>query len=138
MIALQTISAYWVWLALACLFLAIEVLLVPSGFFLCLGTAAAIMSGVTFFVPDLSWLWALTLFSVLLVAACFVWFKVLRKRFNSGSDDDKSSLNVKTRQLVGYRTVLTEAITAGRGLIRVNDSPWPVEAEEDYPAGLQS
>ena len=121
MIALQTISAYWVWLALACLFLAIEVLLVPSGFFLCLGTAAAIMSGVTFFVPDLSWLWALTLSSVLLLAACFVWFKALRKRFNSGSDDDKSSLNVKKRQLVGYRTVLTAAIIAGRGRIRVND-----------------
>lgn len=137
MAELQSISPYWIWLALACLFLAVEVLVVPSGFFLCMGTAAGIMAALTFAVPDFSLLWSLTLYAFLLVVACGVWWNLLRKKFNSGSDDGKNTLNVKTRQLVGYRTTLTEALKDGRGKIRVNDSPWPVEADDDYPAGTK-
>ena len=136
---LTSLQPFWIWLALACLFLAMEVLIVPFGFFLCLGTAAGIMAGVMFFFPSISWLWGLTLYSMLMVVACWVWWRVIRgKRVKSSvEEEDDGTVNVKTRQLIGYKAVLSEDIKAGRGRIRVNDSPWPVEADIDYPAGTK-
>jgi membrane protein implicated in regulation of membrane protease activity len=135
---LRNIAPFWIWLALACIFLAMEALVMPSGFLLCLGTAAGIMAVVVFFLPALSWLWSVTLFSLLLVVSGWVWWKLLRKkRGQQSGEEDEGLLNVKTRQLVGYRAVLDEGVKAGRGRIRVNDSPWPVEADADYPAGTR-
>jgi len=132
---MSELQPYWYWLALACLLLTIEVLVVPVGFFLCLGTAAALIALLLFLAPGISLLWTLTLFSVLVVLSCLFWWKVMKKRSKAGEEGDDALLNVKTRQLVGYRAVLDEGIKAGRGKIRVNDSHWPVEAEADYPAG---
>jgi membrane protein implicated in regulation of membrane protease activity len=133
---LHDIAPFWFWLALACVFLVLELLLLPSGFLLCLGSAAGIMAVVVFFFPSLSGLWSLVLFALLMVLSGWIWWKVLRKkRGRHTQEEDEGLLNVKTRQLVGYRSVLDEDLKAGRGRIRVNDSPWPVEADCDYPAG---
>ena len=134
---LNSLQPFWLWLAVACIFLAIEVLIVPSGFFLCLGTSAAIVAAVLFFVPAISWLWAFTLFAALTVASGIFWWKVVRKRSKMHEEQDEGTLNVKTRQLIGYRATLDEDIKNGRGRIRVNDSAWPVTADADYPAGTR-
>ena len=131
---LTTLQPYWLWLALACMLLAVEVLIVPSGLFLCLGTSAALMAAIRFFVPGISWLWALTLFSILIVLSSLFWWKVMRKR---RAHEDEEHLNIKTRQLIGYRALLDADIKDGRGKLRVNDSHWPVEADADYPAGTR-
>ena len=133
---LNALQPYWFWLALACMLLAIEMLIAPSGLFLCLGTSAALMAAIRFFAPGLSWLWALTLFSFLLVLSSLFWWKVMRKRIAHG-DGEGGHLNVKTRQLIGYRAALDEDIKGGRGKLRVNDSHWPVEADADHPAGTR-
>ena len=130
----NSLQPYWLWLALACLLLAIEALVAPTGFFLCLGTSAALIAVLLFFAPAMPWLWALALFSVLIVLSCLFWWKMMKKR-KDGREGDDALLNVKTRQLVGYRAVLDEGIKGGRGKIRVNDSHWPAEAEADYRAG---
>ena len=130
---MSELQPYWFWLALACLLLAIEVLIVPTGLFLCLGTSAALIAALLFFAPELSWHWTLALFSVLLVLSGLFWWTVMRRRYMNREADD--GLNVKTRQLVGYRAALEEDIKNGRGKLRVNDSPWPVTADADYPAG---
>lgn len=132
---LLNINPFWIWLGLACLFLAIEVLIAPSGFFLCLGSAAALVALVVLLVPSLPWLWALTLFAVLAVIAGWLWWRLVRKKIGQDADEKSTSLNVKTRQLIGYRGVLEEAVRAGKGRLKVNDSPWLVQAEADYPAG---
>lgn len=132
---LHNLDAFWIWLALACLLLAVEVLIVPSGFFLCLGSSAVVVAAVVFFLPDLTWLWAVTLFSVLSVASGWLWWKLLRKRRSVTRAEQAEALNVKSKQLVGYRGVLAEDMRGGRGRLRVNDSPWPAEADQDYPAG---
>jgi len=134
---LTSLQPYWFWLALACILLAIEVLIVPSGLFLCLGTSAALMAAIRFFVPGMSWLWALTLFSILLVLSSLFWWKVMKKQRKAHEDGEDGHLNVKTRQLIGYRAVLDEDIKGGRGKLRVNDSHWPVETDADYPAGTR-
>ena len=72
---------------------------------------------------------------MLTVLSSLFWWKVVRKRSKAREEEDEGILNVKTRQLIGYRALLTEDIKGGRGRIRVNDSPWPVEADRDYPAG---
>lgn len=132
---LGNISPYWIWLGLGCLLLAVEVLIVPIGFFLCLGSAAVIMAALTFLFPGLSWLWALSIYSALSVLSIWFWFAVIRKRRSTRDKEENELLNVKTRQLIGYRGELLEALKGGRGRIKVNDSPWMVQAEKDYPAG---
>lgn len=132
---LLNINPFWIWLGLACLFLAIEVLIAPSGFFLCLGSAAAIVALVVLIVPSLPWLWVLTLFALLSVIACWLWWRLVRKKIGQDADEESTSLNVKTRQLIGYRGVLEDSMQAGRGRLKVNDSPWLVQADTDYPAG---
>lgn len=136
---LPGINPFWIWLGLACIFLAIEVIIAPSGFFLCLGTAAAIVALVVLIAPELPWLWTLTLFAALSVIASWAWWQLVRKKLNRDKErgEEDQRLNVKTRQLIGYRAVLTQDIKAGRGRLRVNDSPWPVEADSDYPAGTR-
>lgn len=133
--ALLNVNPLWVWLGLACLFLAIEVLLAPSGFFLCLGSAAAIVALAVLLFSSLTWLWALTLFAVLSVIACWLWWRLIRKKGGQAADEETAELNVKSRQLVGYRGILESGLKAGKGRLKVNDSPWLVEAEQDYPAG---
>lgn len=129
---------FWMWLILACVFLAIEVVVVPlGGFFLCIGSAAAIVSVVAFFVPDISWQWAVALFSVLMVIAIALWWKFIQKRRAAGKNSTEETLNSREKLMIGYQAVLTEAILHGRGKMKVQDSPWPVEAEEDYPAGTR-
>lgn len=131
---LQNITPFWFWLALCCLFMAVEVLVVSTGFFLCLGTSAGVVALLAFLFPSLSWLWAGFVFSVLAVASGLFWWYILHKKLGR-TRERENTLNMKMRQLIGHRAVLAEPIRAGRGRLRVNDSDWPAQAEADYPAG---
>lgn len=131
---LQSVEPYWIWVGLACLLLAVEVLIVPTGFFLCLGTSAGLMAVLAFFGPDISWLWMLTVYAVLMVLSCLFWMKVMRRR---PKEADSDRLSQRSAQLVGVRLMLDEPVRGGRGRVRIKDSPWPVEADEDYPAGTR-
>ena len=51
---LSSLQPFWLWLAGACLLLMVEVLVVPTGFFLCLGTSAAAIAALLFFAPGIS------------------------------------------------------------------------------------
>lgn len=134
---LLNVNPLWVWLGLACLLFAIEVLIVPLGFFLCLGTAAAVVGLLVLIFPSLPWLWAMTLFALISVIACWIWWRIVRKKQNAMGEDERLALNTKTKQLIGYRGVLEQPLKAGKGKLKVNDSPWLVEADRDYPAGTQ-
>ena len=133
----EHIAPFWIWLILGGVLLAVEVLIVPSGFLLCIGTAACVVGVVTFFFSAIPLVWELSLFALLSLVSCYGWWTVLRKRRGGVDHEDEGALNVKTRQLVGYRAVLSEGLKNGRGRLRVNDSSWPVEADADYPAGTR-
>ena len=134
---LEHIAPFWIWLILGGALLAVEVLIVPSGFLLCIGTAACVVGALTFFFSAIPLVWELSLFALLSLASCYGWWTVLRRRRGGVDHADGDILNVKTRQLVGYRAVLSEWLKNGRGRLRVNDSSWPVEADADYPAGTR-
>ena len=132
----EHIAPFWLWFILGGLLLAAEVLIVPSGFLLCIGTAACVVGGISFFA-NLPLVWELSLFALISVISCYGWWTILRKRRGGVDHADGSALNVKTQQLAGYRAVLAEPLKNGRGRLRVNDSSWPVEADADYPAGTR-
>ena len=134
---MEHIALFWIWLTLGGILLAVEVLIVPSGFLLCIGTAACLVGAVTFFFSGIPLVWELSLFALLSLISCYGWWAVLRKRRGGVEHAQGDALNAKARQLAGYRAVLAEGLKNGRGRLRVNDSSWPVEADADYPAGTQ-
>lgn len=50
-------------------------------------------------------------------------------------ETDHPHLNQRGAQYIGKTFTLIEAIKNGQGKIKVADSPWRVEGEEDCPAG---
>ncbi len=131
----STIDPFWFWLVLALAFLALEVLVLPSGFLLCVATAAGIVAVITFFA-DIPWLWSSTIFALLLLPASYGWWKFIRNR-KEKDPSEELGLNARAQRLLGYTATLTEPVVHGKGRLRVNDSSWPVIADTDYPAGTR-
>lgn len=129
-------NPFWTWLALTAIFLVVEVVIVPSGFFLCLGTSSAVVALFTFLFPETDWLNAFLLFSGIMLVSSLFWWRVMQK--NRGrSNDDADKLGSRQQQLMGMRLVLDTPLHNGKGRVKLNDAAWPVEADEDYPAGTR-
>lgn len=120
----------WGWLALGFLLIAVEVLVFPGGFPLWIGLAALAMAGVTA-VVTLPWEGELILFGLLAVAASVLAWKLHYRRSRTDAAD---SLHDRVDALMGRQFVLEEAIVAGVGRIRVDDTTWRVSGP-DLPAG---
>ena len=123
----------WGWLALGLGLIALEVLLLNLGFLLWLGIAALAMGGVTWLF-EMSWMVELLVFAALSMLAGLVAWKL-----HHGADratDAADGLHDRGAGLVGREFALDEAITAGIGRIRVDDSVWRVSGP-DLPAGTR-
>lgn len=119
------------WLTLGGLLLAAE-MLGTGGFLLWCGVAAVITGVVTWILP-LNLEWQGVCFAVLTVLSAFIWWRWLARR-HSGTKPE-NTLNQRGQTLIGRELVLDEALVYGRGNVRVGDSRWPVQADEDLPAG---
>jgi hypothetical protein len=122
--------AYWDWW-IAGLVLVILEIFAPGAVFLWLGVAAGVVGVVVFFVPEMDWKWQLVLFSALSVTSIVVSRRYLKRRPLA---TDHPDLNRRGQQYVGREFTLDEAISGGRGRVRVADSSWRVEGP-DLPAG---
>lgn len=123
----------WHWLTLAIVLLILEVL-GTGGFLLGIAVAAFGMSGVVALDLFPEWQHQLLVFSLLAVVFTLLYWKVFRG-FN-----DKSSeplLNDRAAQLIGRRLILEDALVGGQGRIRVGDTLWKAEAEEELEAGAK-
>ncbi|WP_074012006.1 NfeD family protein [Candidatus Sodalis sp. SoCistrobi] len=118
------------WLILGGLLLALE-MLGASGFLLWSGIAALLVGLLTWLVP-LGWEWQGATFAVLTVGSAWLWWYRLRA---ADSGRPASTLNQRGQQLIGLRTRLSEPVSNGFGRLRVGDSTWRVQADEDLPAG---
>ena len=132
MIALVLAHPHIFWLSLGGLLLAAE-MLGGSGYLLWSGVAAAVTGLLTWVLP-IGWEWQGTLFAVLTLLAAWLWWKWLNRRA-SGQRPAESQLNQRGQQLLGQRFTLDSTLVNGRGHMRVGDSPWPVIADDDLPAG---
>jgi inner membrane protein len=123
-----------VWLSLGGLLLIAE-MLGGNGYLLWSGVAAIVTGLVVWLLPfGLEWQGAL--FAVLTLIAAWLWWRWLANRVKQQPRADRQ-LNQRGQQLVGKVFTLDTALSNGRGHIRVGDSSWPVNAEDDLPAGTR-
>jgi membrane protein implicated in regulation of membrane protease activity len=124
---------FWHWFILAAVFAGIE-MLTPGFFFIWLGGAALVLGLVALVIPAMSWEVQLILFAALSGLSVLAWYKFGRK---VAIDTEDATLNRRGESLVGSTGVLIEAIVNGRGRVKIADSAWSAQAEEDAPAGAK-
>lgn len=123
----------WHWLTLAVVLLILEVL-GTSGFLLGIAVAAFGMSGIVALDLLPEWQHQLLVFSLLAVIFTLLYWKVFRG-FNDQSTEPL--LNDRAAQLIGRRLVLEETLVGGQGRIRVGDTLWKAEADNELEAGAK-
>jgi hypothetical protein len=119
---------HYLWWILALVLIAGELLL-PGYFLLWIGVAAAAMGVVLWLVPSLSLLVQAIIFAIMAAAACAVYAKFLRPRFERRTPGSEQ-LNRRAEQMIGRRYELVEPIVNGRGKARVGDGQWLVSGPE--------
>lgn len=119
MIDLQGMEPYWVWLILAVLFGIGEIVL-PGVFLLWIAIAAALTGGITVLV-GISVPVQVIVFAVLCLVATYAgrrWYT------NNPVESQDPLLNDRAARLVGETVVVVEAISGGRGRVKVGDGVW--------------
>jgi hypothetical protein len=117
----------WSWLIAGAVLMALETL-VPGVHFLWFGLAAVLVGIVAFAVASagfgdaLTLPWQLVLFAIISVATVFY---VRRFANAQGVESDERDLNQRSAQYLGRVVVVEDAISSGRGKVRVGDTLWP-------------
>jgi membrane protein implicated in regulation of membrane protease activity len=124
---------FWHWLILALVLAGIEIL-TPGFFALWLGGAALVTGLIVLVIPSMSWEGQLIAFALLAAGSVLAWYKLGRK-VTIATDD--ATLNRRGESLVGRMGQLVEPIVNGRGRVKIDDSVWRAEAEEDAPTGAK-
>ena len=123
---------FWHWLIVAAILLSVEMMM-GAYYFLWMGIAAAIVGGIMYFMPSLSWLAQVIVFTVLSLSS-FILFKKYQKR--NPVISDQPALNKRGQQYVGRVFTLNEPIVNGIGKVKVDDTTWKVSGE-DMAAGAK-
>lgn len=121
---------YWHWLVVAVVLVVLEVFS-PGVYFLWLGVAAALVGGVLWLIPELSWQVQFVLFALFSIASIGL-LRLLLARHPISTDEP--TLNRRGEQYIGRVLVLSEPIENGMGKVRVDDTLWRVEGA-DAPVG---
>lgn len=121
---------HWFWLTLGGLLLAAE-MLGTSGYLLWSGVAAVLVGIIEWLFP-FSWTSQGMLFAALTLLCVFFWYRWMRFR---ESAQQPNTLNQRGSQLIGQHLTLDSALKDGVGHVRIGDSSWRVQAQEDLPAG---
>ena len=124
---------FWHWLIIAVVLISIEMLLVGSFYLLWMGIAAGVVGSIMYFVPTLSLLAQVLIFTVLSVVTLVV-YKQYQK--NNPVLSDQPNLNRRGEQYVGRVFTLENPIVNGVGKVRVDDSTWKVSGA-DMAAGTK-
>ena len=119
----------WNWFILAVVMLLLESI-IPGIHFMWFGMAAVAMGAITLFVP-MSIPLQLVLFALIAIAMI-----LLARKFWAPQTikTDVPELNIRGSQYVGRTVTVEEAISNGRGKVRVGDTLWTAEGP-DTPIG---
>lgn len=128
---LQHLS-YWDWLALGVILLILEVF-GAGGYLLWIGMAAVAVGVLTYLVPNLSWELQFLLFGLFAIATALYWW---RRQRSAVRESNQPLLNLRGQELIGKTFQVHEAITDGRGKIKVADGVWLVKGPES-PVGTR-
>lgn len=121
---------FWHWFIAALIFVILE-MMVPSMVIIWLGFGAGITGLILFIRPDMAWEAQLMLFALFSVASGFGGRYWLSKR---PIETDQPLLNKRGNSYIGRTLVLEDAISNGTGKVRVDDTFWKVQGE-DQAAG---
>ena len=124
---------FWHWLILALILAGVE-MLTPGFFAIWLGGAALITGLIVLVFSSLSWEGQLIVFALLAVVSVVAWYKFGRRMLIATDDD---TLNRRGESLVGRTGELVEPIVNGRGRVKIDDSVWSAESDEDAPEGAK-
>lgn len=116
---LDSISTHWFWLSLG-LVLGVAEMVAPGFFLMWLGLAALIVGLLDYALP-IAIPFQVALFAVLSVLTVFAGKKFLNDN-PIATDDPK--LNDRGARLTGEVVTVVEAITDGRGRVKVGDTEW--------------
>ena len=120
------------WAVLSLVLIAAETL-APGAFMLWMGLAAGVVFLGVLLVPGVPVLAQVAAFVVL----SFVSIQIYRRWFRrTGRQSDRPLLNRRAEQNIGLAVVLDQAISGGRGRVKIGDAYWVVEGP-DLPAGTQ-
>lgn len=125
---------FWHWLVLGLGLIILEITLFGAFFILWPGAAAIIVGLLMLLIPDMSWHLQFVVWGILSIACVVVWY-FYRKRNPVSSDEPL--LNRRGEQYVGRTFTLEEDVVNGLGTVRVDDSRWKIEAQEDFSKGTQ-
>lgn len=123
----------WTWVIFGALLMALEVV-VPGVYFAWFGIAAVVVGALVFAAGDaLTQPWQLVLFATISVAAVLA---VRRFANLQGVESEDRDLNQRSAQYFGRVVVVEDAISGGRGRVRVGDTLWPASGA-DAPKGAR-
>jgi membrane protein implicated in regulation of membrane protease activity len=122
----------WSWVIAGLILMSLETL-VPGVHFLWFGISAVLVGIVAFLAAALglgeafSLPWQLVLFALVSVVAVF-WVRGLSRHEQAVTDEP--DLNVRGAQYIGRVVVVEDAISGGRGKVRVGDTLWPAQGSD--------
>lgn len=133
LIIMDLVGSHWFWISLAVVFLLVEVLsFATSGFLLCF-FAGALGTGLFSYLVTTNVTYCLLCFAFITLGSVIAWHYWYKRYSARRKNDDM--LNNRTKQLLGYRGILTEPIISGQGRMVVGDTTWAVRSDVDYPVG---
>ena len=123
---------FWNWFFLGLLLIALETF-IPGVHFLWFGLSAIVVGCVAFAVSAAGhaelfiWPWQLVTFAAISVASVF-WVRGYSRSKDAASDEPM--LNVRGAQYTGRTVIVEDAISGGRGKVRVGDTLWPAQGPD--------
>lgn len=124
---------YWHWIGLAALLFIIEIL-TGTGFLLWLGLSSLCVGLLLLLFNAITISFQLILFAFISILTALLWRSYLHYY---PVKTDKPKLNKRTEQYLGRVFTLDEPIVNGMGTVRVDDSVWRVQCNEDVSIGNQ-
>jgi membrane protein implicated in regulation of membrane protease activity len=127
-LALYQAQPFWLWLAIGCLFLAVEA---ASGteWLLWPAVSAGVVAIITLLASGLGLPLELALFAVLTLATTLASRRLI-KQINPTDPD----INDRAARLIGETAEVTHAFVEGRGRVFVSGSEWSAVIDGDGPA----
>lgn len=121
----------WHWFGLAVFLGILEISLGTSFFLLWLGLSATTVGVVLALFPNMHWQYQGLLFALQSIGCIIFWHMHLKHNLNETTDEPR--LNRRSEQYIGRILTLHEPIINGLGKVKVDDSTWKVECDEDLP-----
>ena len=94
---------------------------------------AAVIVGALGLTVDIAWEWQLITFAII---SCITVFFARRYASPEVAASDQPELNLRAEQYVGRVVMVEEAISDGRGKVRVGDTVWNAQGS-DAPQGAR-